>query len=129
MVGIHESSVLAQTGDTGGMLGFIVSILVLAIVIAGLWKAFEKADEPGWAAIVPLYNLWVMIRISDNDWWWFLLFLIPIVQIIALIKISVDVSEQFGQGLLFGIGLWLVPIVFWPLLGFGGYEYRKSSAL
>ena len=129
MIGIHEALVPVQAGDTGGMLGFIVSILVLAIVIAGLWKAFEKADEPGWAAIVPLYNLWVMVRISDNDWWWFLLFLIPIVQIIALIKVSVDVSEQFGQGLLFGIGLWLVPVVFWPLLGFGDYEYRKSSAL
>lgn len=129
MIGIHEALVPVQADDTGGMLGFIVSILVLAIVIAGLWKAFEKADEPGWAAIVPLYNLWVMVRISDNDWWWFLLFLIPIVQIIALIKVSVDVSEQFGQGLLFGIGLWLVPVVFWPLLGFGDYEYRKSSAL
>lgn len=129
MIGIHGALVPVQADDTGGMLGFIVSILVLAIVIAGLWKAFEKADEPGWAAIVPLYNLWVMVRISDNDWWWFLLFLIPIVQIIALIKVSVDVSEQFGQGLLFGIGLWLVPVVFWPLLGFGDYEYRKSSAL
>jgi len=70
-----------------------------------------------------------MVRVSDNAWWWFVLFLIPIAQIVALIKVSIDVSKQFGQGLLFGVGLWLVPVVFWPLLGFGDYEYRDRAPL
>lgn len=128
MLHTHGTLMPLQSGDGGGTVGFIASIVVLAVVIAGLWKAFEKAGEPGWAAIVPIYNLWVMVRISDNAWWWFVLFLIPIAQIVALIKVSIDVSERFGQGLLFGVGLWLVPVVFWPLLGFGDYEYRSPAA-
>lgn len=125
----HGTLIPLQSGNGGGSVEFVASVVVLAVVIAGLWKAFEKAGEPGWAAVVPFYNLWVMVRVSDNAWWWFVLFLIPIAQIVALIKVSIDVSKQFGQGLLFGVGLWLVPVVFWPLLGFGDYEYRDRAPL
>lgn len=116
-----------QAGGGGG-LESLLSIVLLAVVIAGAWKTFEKAGEPGWAAIIPLYNLWVMVRISDNAWWFALLF-VPLVQLIAVIKVSLDIAREFGQGILFGVGLWLIPIVFWPLLGFGDYRYRGGSTL
>jgi hypothetical protein len=113
----------------GGTLESLLSLAFLAVVIAGAWKTFEKAGEPGWAAVIPLYNLWVMVRISDNAWWWFALLFVPLVQLIAVIKVSLDIARKFGQGILFGVGLWLIPIVFWPLLGFGDYRYRGGSTL
>jgi uncharacterized membrane protein YhaH (DUF805 family) len=121
-----------QNGGGGGGVGIVLLIVYLAVlvaVVAGMWKAFEKAGEPGWAAIIPIYNLYVMIKISDNPWWWLLLFLVPLLNIVAHFKISIDVAEQFGQGLGFGLGLAILGVVFWPLLGFGDYDYRDSAAV
>lgn len=98
--------------------------LVLAVVqAAGLWMVFSKAGEPGWAAIIPIYNIYVLVTISDNEWWWLLVFLIPLVQLVAFVKIQLDLASEFGQGVGFAAGLILLPIVFYPLLGFGEYQY------
>lgn len=115
-------------GAAGALLGLVVPLLIAAIVIAGMWKAFSKAGEPGWAAIIPIYNVYVMVKISDNPWWWLLLFFIPILNFVALFKINIDVAKQFGQGLGFGLGLAILAVIFWPLLGFGDYEYTGGSA-
>ena len=121
-----------QNGGGGGgavaLLIFVVPLLIAAVVIAGMWKAFAKAGEPGWAAIIPIYNIYVMVKISDNPWWWLILFLIPVLNIVALFKINIDVAKQFGQGLGFGLGLAILPIIFWPLLGFGDYQYQGAMA-
>lgn len=113
-------------GGLGGLLTLVVWLAILVAVIAGTWKAFEKAGRPGWAAIVPIYNVYVMIKISGNEWWWLILLFVPLINILAILKISVDVARAFGQGIGFGIGLWLVSFVFWPLLGFGDYQYRGA---
>lgn len=115
-------------GGAGGLVFLLVYLAILVAVIAGIWKAFEKAGEPGWAAIIPIYNVYVMIKISGNAWWWLLLFFVPLVNFLALLKISVDVAKQFGQGLGFGLGLGLLSFVFWPLLGFGDYEYQSEPS-
>jgi hypothetical protein len=112
----------------GGLLVFLVYLAILVAVVAGFWKAFEKAGEPGWAAIVPVYNAYVVIKISGNDWWWLLLFFVPLINLLAVLKISIDVAERFGQGLGFGLGLGLLSFVFWPLLGFGDYQYQGGPA-
>ena len=119
---------LQGTNGGGGLLFLLVYLAILVAVVAGIWKAFEKAGEPGWAAIIPIYNVYVMVKISGNDWWWLLLFFVPLVNLLALLKISVDVAEQFGQGLGFGLGLGFLSFVFWPLLGFGDYQYRGPAA-
>lgn len=120
-----------QTGGSGGSGTGIVMLLVwLAVLVAffaGLWKAFEKAGEPGWAAVVPIYNLYVMIKISGNQWWWLILFFLPLINLIALFKISIDVAKRFGQGMGFGIGLALLGFIFWPLLGFADYRYQQGA--
>jgi hypothetical protein len=101
---------------------------ILVAVIAGLWKAFEKAGQPGWAAIIPIYNVYIMIKISGNDWWWLILFFIPFINLLAAIKIGLDVAKGFGQGLGFGLGLVFLGFIFWPLLGFGDYQYQGAPA-
>jgi len=105
-----------------------VSLLVAVATIAGMWKTFAKADKPGWAAIVPIYNVYVMIQIGDNEWWWLLLLLVPIVNIYAQYKIFKGVSEAFGEGLGITLGLFFLPFVFFPILGFGEFEYVGPPA-
>ncbi|MDZ7731051.1 MAG: DUF5684 domain-containing protein [Natrialbaceae archaeon] len=121
---IASSLVPLQAGDIGMALIFmLIPLLLTVVVIAGFWKAFAKAGEPGWAAIIPIYNAYVMVKISGNPAWWLILFFIPVINFIAAIKISIDVAKAFGQGTGFGLGLAFLGFIFWPLLGFGDYDY------
>mgnify|MGYP000698111848 FL=1 len=106
----------------------LFAILALTVVIfAGFWKMFEKAGEPGWAGIIPIYNLYILVKISGNAWWWFILLFIPVVNFFATLKISIDVAGKFNRGVLFGLGLMFVSFIFYPLLGFGDYQYRDTA--
>lgn len=120
------ATILQQS--SGGTGTLVVALLIVGILIAGQWKAFEKAGEPGWAAIVPLYNLWVMVKISNNSGWWFVFFFVPFLNFVALVKVPIDVAKQFGQGLGFGLGLVFLNAIFWAVLGFGDYQYQPSSS-
>lgn len=113
----------------GGLVMLVLYLAILLVVLAGTWKAFEKAGEPGWGAIVPIYNMYLMIKIGGNEWWYLLLLLIPVVNIFVAGKIYVDLAKAFDQGLGFGLGLWILPFVFFPILGFGeSYEYVGAPA-
>lgn len=117
---------LQGASDGGGIAGVLTAVIYLAIlvvVVAGMWKTFEKANEPGWGALIPIYNTYLLLKIGGNPWWYLLLMLIPLVNILVIAKMSIDVAKGFDQGLGFGLALWLLPFVFFPLLGFGDYEY------
>lgn len=109
------------------VLGMSVIAVFLALTLAGVWKAFTKAGQPGWKAIVPLYNIYVMLRIGGNPGWWLLGLLVPFLNIVVYAVIVIDVAKAFGRGVGFGFGLGFVPFVFWPLLGFGDDSYREGS--
>jgi hypothetical protein len=111
----------------GGLIGLIVQLGLIIVIVAGFWKTFEKADEPGWAAIIPIYNTYVLIKVSGNAWWWLILLFIPVINLIALLKIAIDVAGKFGKGVLFGLGLGILPFIFYPLLGFGDARYQDST--
>jgi len=124
-------SVVLQPGGAdgpGGIVMLLVWAVVVLVVVAGVWKTFVKAGRPGWAAIIPVYNLYVMLDIGDNEWWWLLVIIfVPILNIYGMYKMFAGVSRAFGQGIGFALGLWFLGVVFWPLLGFGDYAYRGSS--
>ena len=90
----------------------------------GPWKVFTKAGKPGWAAIVPIYNIIVLLEIVGKPLWWIVLFIIPLVNIVAAILVNVALAEKFGKEIGFAVGLILLPIVFIPILGFGNATYR-----
>jgi hypothetical protein len=115
-------------GGGGSAIIVIVYIAVGALEVAGVWKTFAKAGQPGWAAIIPFYNLWILIKIAGKPGWWFLLFLIPIVNIIALLMISIAIADHFGKSAGFGVGLALLGFIFFPILGFGDAQYRGPGA-
>ncbi|GAA3961897.1 DUF5684 domain-containing protein [Mucilaginibacter dorajii] len=101
----------------------IPSLIIGLICIISMWKLFEKAGKPGWAAIIPIYNVIVMLEIVGKPVWWIILFLIPCVNIIFAIWTINLLSKSFGQSEGFTIGLILLPFVFYPILGFGNYPY------
>lgn len=119
--------VLQQGGGGGSSIAFLIIWLALIVaLVAGAWKTFTKANQPGWAAIIPIYNLYIMLKIGDNEWWWLLIILfVPIVNLYGLYKMFKGVAEAFGQGIGFALGLWFLAFIFFPLLGFGDYTYQR----
>ena len=123
---------MTTTSSGGGIAGIIVGIIYLAIVvlmIASLWKIFTKAGKPGWAAIVPIYNIIVMLQICEKPVWWIILMLIPLVNFVIAIILYVALAQVFGKGVGFAIGILLLPFVFMPMLGFGSAQYKGGAAV
>jgi len=100
----------------------LVYFLIFVLVIAGMWKVFTKAGQPGWAAIVPFYNIYVLvIEIARKDMVWFLLSIfVPFAVIIPMM----DVAEKFGKSRAYGLGLAFLGFIFWPMLGFSDARYQ-----
>lgn len=108
-------------------MGAIISLLYLVMIvaaIAGMWKVYEKAGQPGWAAIIPIYNLVVLLQIVNKPIWWIVLLLIPLINIVILIMVSIALAEKFGKGGGFAVGMVFLPFVFYPILGFGDERFQ-----
>jgi ABC-type sulfate transport system permease subunit len=101
----------------------LVELAILVFIFASLWKVFTKAGQPGWAVFIPIYNAYVLLKIAGKPGWWLILFFIPIVNIIVGILVAIAVSENFGKGIGFAIGLMFLPFIFYPILGFGDAQY------
>lgn len=117
--------------DTGtGSLADVGIILVIALVVVvamliAVWKVFTKAGKPGWAAIVPIYNAYILTEIAGRPGWWTLLMFIPYVNYVILLLISIDIAKAFGKSTAFGVvGLWLFGPVGYAMLGFGSATYQ-----
>lgn len=128
---------------------FLMGVLVLQIV--GQWKMFKKAGKKGWEAIIPYYNTWVLIEISECKWWFFLIYIGSImltntinindyavfnyfiyilfgviVNYVVMYFINYNIAKKFNKDVGFAIGLTLLPYVFYPILGLGKSEYNKN---
>lgn len=113
-----------QGPSTGLLFVYLVFIIVY---IAGLWKIFVKAGKPGWAAIVPIYNIIVLLEIVGKPVWWIILYLIPVVNVIFGVWTVNLLSKSFGKSEGFTIGLLFLGIIFYPMLGFGDAEYEGPA--
>ena len=108
-------------------IGYLIYVAIVIVIIAGYWKVFEKAGHPGWAAIIPFYNVYIMITIAGKPAWWLLLFLIPVVNLIIAIIVNIEIAQKFGKGAGFGLGMTFLSFIFWPILGFGDDEYQGGA--
>lgn len=105
----------------------LINLAILIAVLVGMWKVFDKAREHGWASLIPFYNLWVLNRIGGKEWYWFIAYFIPLINIIAFLLLSLAVARRFGQPAIFGVGLFLLPFIFYPILGFGSARFRQRA--
>ena len=116
--------------DNGGMgWGGWVAIAICILSIVGTWKVFTKAGRPGWASIIPIYNLFVLVDMAGKPWWWALvILLVPIVGVpIMLIIASIALAERFGKGTLYGVGIAFLGFIFLALLGFDDSTYSPAA--
>lgn len=104
----------------------VVYLLFIALMLVANWKVFEKAGEPGWACLVPFYNIYVLLRIAGRPGWWLILAFIPIVNLILIVTIF-DIARRFGKGIGFGLGMFFLPFIFYPILGFGDAEFSPDA--
>lgn len=101
----------------------VVALLVAVFAIVCMWKIFSKAGRPGWAAIIPIYNTYVLFDIAWGNGLLFLLMFIPVVNFVVMIILYVKLAQAFGYGVGFAVGLLFLSIIFLPILAFGNNSY------
>lgn len=112
----------------GGMF-LLVMLAIVVVLIIGFWKTFAKAGQPGWAAIIPIYNIYIMTKIAGRPGWWVLLFFVPIANFVVAIVLAIDIAKSFGQSAVFGVLLlFLLSGIGYLILGFGNYRYVGPAA-
>jgi hypothetical protein len=107
----------------GGWFGILISLALTVIVVVAWWKVFVKAGQPGWACLIPFYNIIVELRIIGKPWWWLLLLFVPFVNIVIAIIMMLELSKVFGHGVGFGLGLIFLSLFFMIYLGFSSDRY------
>ena len=117
----------------------LFAFATLVAMLAGIWKVFVKAGRPGWACLVPVYNLLVAFQIAGLTAWWLLLPLLAFlpspepIRIAAgwgtlglLIWFNTRLARRFGEGAHIAIGLTFMAPIFWCWLGFGDAKHRDE---
>jgi hypothetical protein len=138
--GLYDTSYSTSTTNTGSILGalgvfLIPALILLVITIIGMWKVFVKAGKPGWASIVPIYNLYVALQIAGLPWWWLLVFFFgglvplvgPLVSIGASIYLGMKIGEKFGKSQVWGAVLCGFLAIGYIILGFGSAQYQAGT--
>ena len=106
----------------------LIVIAFVVLIIAGLWKVFTKAGQPGWGCLIPIYNMYLMLKIAGKPGWWLILLFVPVVSIIITILMAAGIAKNFGKGVGFTLGLIFLGFIFYPILGFGDSQYVGSSS-
>lgn len=116
----------ASTAALGGsmVVTYIISLAISVLAIVAMWKIFTKAGKPGWASIVPVYNIIVLFQICGMNPLLILLLLIPIANIIVYIMALIKLAGKFGKGGGFAAGLIFFNFIFMLILAFGDAEYQ-----
>ncbi len=126
----------------------LISLAVPVLMIIATWKLFEKAGEPGWQALIPIYSTYIQYKITWKTQYFFLflgclcaimiiassdflsalflpLALIADIVIFFLNLISAHkLSTAFGHDIGFTLGLIFIEPVFLIILGFGSSRYE-----
>ncbi len=127
---LFTGTAFAKQSGSGAEAALVALPMVIFGIVVGLfmiicqWKIIEKAGKPGWASIIPIYNVIVMLQIAGKPEWWFLLLLVPVANVIIAIITIIALAEKFGQETGFAIGMLLLPIIFYPILAFGDSKYQ-----
>ncbi len=107
----------------GGLIFLLAGMCMFVVCLAGVWKIFEKAGQPGWASLVPIYNLFLLVRLVGKPDIWIAFMLIPFVNFVIGALLAIELAKVFGKGTGFGLGMIFLPMIFYPILGFGDARY------
>jgi hypothetical protein len=121
---MNHSTVASPLSSTAGL---ALLVFFTLLVVASMWRLFSKAGEAGWKSLVPFLGAFVYLKITGRPAWWFLLLLIPVINIIPGIVTCFDLARVFGKGPGFGFGILMLGPIFIPLLAFGSARYVGVS--
>jgi hypothetical protein len=107
------------------MIFFMLAVSILIIIAK--WRIYEKAGQPGWASIIPVYNFYVLLKIVGKPDWWLIWMFIPLANVVVAIWTTNLLSKSFGKNVGFTLGLIFLNIIFYPILGFGNAEYQGPA--
>jgi hypothetical protein len=120
-------SLIQQQDDlialVGGLVGALIGLVVGLVLLIAMWKIFTKAGKPGWAVLIPFYNLYIMLEIVGRPGWWLILMLIPLVNFVFMLILAFDIAKAFGKGSGFALGLIFFYPIFVLILAFGDAQY------
>ncbi|MBT9606460.1 MULTISPECIES: DUF5684 domain-containing protein [unclassified Microbacterium] len=115
-----QTSIFALSGTNS-----LIAVAVYVLMVIALWRVFTKAGYPGWLAIIPIVNAIYVVKVAGYSGWMTLLYLIPIVNIIFHIIVSIRLGRAFGHGWFFSF---VLLVVFWIIgyliVGFSDDKYR-----
>ena len=122
---VPAPSAVAQAAGMGfGLTALIVPLLIFIIMIAAMWRVFEKAGEAGWKSIIPIYNLYVLVLIAGKPGWWFLIIaLVPLIGLIFYLLVCLSLAQKFDKGPIYGVLLCFFGFIMFPLLAFDNSTY------
>ena len=113
-----------------GIIGSIIYLVVIIFYIYCMWKLYEKAGRPGWESIVPIYGAYIMVtKIAKLEWWYLLLFFVPLVNIYAIFKVYIALAKNFGKSTMYGIALIFLSFILFPMLALGDAEFIPNKSL
>ena len=108
-------------------IGLFILFYVIILLFVSIWQVFKKSGKPGWASIIPIYNLLIWVDIAEKPRIWLLLLLIPIVNFIPVILINISIAKKFGKSPAFGgIGLTFLSFIFYPILASKKSKYMEA---
>jgi hypothetical protein len=107
----------------GGFVLWLIYVVAIVFYVFCMWRIFVKAGKPGWAAIIPIYNVLVELEIVGRPWYWLLLMFIPVVDVVLGIIVIFRFAKVFGHSIGFGFGLLLLAPIFFPILAFDESKY------
>lgn len=128
---MYDDQMLYRTTAVDTPMNPMVTVVYLAVVVlmlASMWKIFTKAGKPGWAAIVPIYNIIVLLEVVGRPVWWLVLMLIPFVNIVVAVIVTHDLSKAFGKGVGQTLLNIFLPFIGYPMLAWGNATYSKPAA-
>jgi hypothetical protein len=123
----QDEPAISPIGAGIGVGFLLVWLAFVVLMFASMWIVFAKAGKPGWAAIIPIYNVIVLLQVAGKPIWWILLMLIPLVNIVVAFLVMIGLARNFGQGTGFGIGLTLLGFIFFPILAFGSARHQPQA--
>lgn len=114
-----------------GLLFTILPILTITciITIISMWKIFKKAGRNGWEAIVPIYNIIVLLEISEIPVWQIVFYIIPFANIYIMFKQYIELAKKFGKSTGFGVLTVFFSIICLPILAFGNAKYEETQEM
>ena len=110
------------------ILGILIGLAYIVLLIVSWWRIYTKAGRPGWANLIPVYGAIEFFNVAWGNGAYFLFMLLPVINVLVFIITIQKLSESFGRGIGYTLGMFLLPGIFIPILGLGKDKHIRYEA-